>query len=260
MNPRHQPPRGVPAWFVTFGDMMTLLLCFFVLLLSFSTTDPAMYKDVSGSLHEALGVQREDATYDTPMGTDPVSRDFRPTFTVDVVQEKLKSAVKLELIKGEIEIESSQDRVILRLNDALTFAPGKPDLSDEARRILDKVRPVVETVPGKLLVEGHTDDTAIKNPLYPSNWGLSAARAAAVVVFLLEPGTISQQRIAAIGYGDSLPLVPNDTPEHRQKNRRVELVFMQPPQPDELDSKAITNRGVREQEILPPPTTQGTQP
>ncbi|MEF3168167.1 MAG: OmpA family protein [Deltaproteobacteria bacterium] len=246
-------PKGLPAWFATFGDMMSLLLCFFIMLLSFSTMDQAMYKEVSGSLRDALGVQRDEITYDVPMGTDSISRDFNPTFSVDVILEKIKSAVNLEFIKGEIEIEALEDRVVLRLNDDLTFEPGKADLTDKARALLDKIRPIVETVPGELMVSGHTDDVVINTTLYPSNWGLSAARAASVVDYLLLPRTIDPRRLAAIGFGDSRPIVPNTTPENRKRNRRVELTFLQSPRPDEIDIRPLTGKGLREQEILPAP-------
>lgn len=248
-------PKGLPGWLATFGDLMSLLLCFFVLLLSFSTMDPAMFKEVSGSLRNAFGVQREDITYDIPMGTEIVSRDFNPIFSVDVILEKIKSAIKLELIKGEIEIEAMKDRVVLRLNDDLNFEPGRADLTEKARALLDKIRPVVETVPGELMVAGHTDNVVINSALYPSNWGLSAARAASVVDYLLMPRTIDPRRLAAIGYGDSRPLVPNTTPENRKRNRRVELTFLQPPNPDEIDIRPPTGKGLREQEILPVPIT-----
>ncbi len=246
-------PAGAPKWMVTFGDLMSLLLCFFVLLLSFSTMDPAMFKEVSGSLRQAFGVQRDDIVYDIPKGLDIVAREFNPVFDVDVILEKIKSAIKLELIKGEIEIEALTDRVILRLNDDVTFDPGSARLQDKAKPLLAKLRKVIEEVPGDVMVAGHTDNIPIKNGLFTSNWGLSAARAASVVEFLLEPGTIAPARMAAVGYGDSRPRVPNDSPEHRAKNRRVELIFMQPSNPDDFETAPITEKGIQDQELLPPP-------
>ncbi len=238
---------------VTFGDLMSLLLCFFVLLLSFSTMDPAMFKEVSGSLRQAFGVQREDIVYDIPRGVDIVAREFNPIFDVDVILEKIKSAIKLELIKGEIEIEAMSDRVVLRLGDEVTFDPGKAVLKPRAKPILAKIRKVIEEVPGEVMVAGHTDDVPIKNSIFTSNWSLSAARAAAVVEFLLEPRTIASERMAAVGYADSRPRFPNDTAEHRAKNRRVEIVFLQPTNPDDFNVTPITEKGLKDQELLPPP-------
>ena len=232
---------------------MSLLLCFFVLLLSFSTMDPAMFKEVSGSLRNAFGVQKSEITYEIPKGIDIVSREFNPIFSVDVVLEKIKSAIKLELIKGEIEIEALKDRVILRFKDELTFPPGSAELMPSAKPVLDKIRTIIEQVPGEVLVAGHTDDIPIRSERFPSNWHLSAARAATVVKYLLKNGTIAMSRLAAVGYGPSRPRYPNDTPEHRKKNRRVEIIFMQPPNPEDFEVTPVTGGTIKEQEIMPAP-------
>ncbi len=235
MGKKCECPKGAPMWMVTFGDLMSLLLCFFVLLLSFSTMDPAMYKEVSGSLEKAFGVQREDITLEIPKGIDIISRDFNPPFNIDVILEKIKSAIKLELIKGEIEVEALNDRVVLRLKDQITFEPGNDELNERARPILDKIRNIIETVPGQVMVTGHTDDIPPKKGKFKSNWHLSAARAATVVAYLLRLHSIDPRRMAAVGYGSSRPLALNDTPEHMAKNRRVEIVFLQPKNPDDFE-------------------------
>ncbi|NDY42033.1 OmpA family protein [Dissulfurirhabdus thermomarina] len=255
--PKKTEEAGAPKWMVTFGDLMSLLLCFFVLLLSFSTMDPAMFKEVSGSLKEAFGVQREEYHPDLPKGLDIVSREFAATFNVDVLLEKIRSAIMLELIKGEIDIEALDDRVILRLDNEITFPPGRATLKPAARAYLDKIRRIIEEVPGEVLVAGHTDDVPLRGGRYPSNWSLSAARASSVVEYLLAKGTIAPNRMAATGYGPSRPRYPNDTPEHRAANRRVEIIFMQPTQLEDLEVAPITEKGFREQEMMPPLKPEG---
>jgi len=239
-------------WMVTFGDLMSLLLCFFVLLLSFSTMDPAMFKEVSGSLKQAFGVQREQIVYDLPRGVDIVSREFSPVFNTEEILEKIKSTIKLELIKGLIEIEALEDRVILRLNDDVTFEPGSAELKKTGLSVLTKLRTVVSDVPGEIMVEGHTDDIPIRSRFFSSNWKLSADRAAAVVEFFLQKNTIAPRRMAAVGYGPSRPRVANDSPEHRAKNRRVEFIILQPPRPEMFEVIPVTEKGLPDQEILPP--------
>ncbi len=250
MGKKCECPKGAPMWMVTFGDLMSLLLCFFVLLLSFSTTDPAMYKEVSGSLEKAFGVQKQEITLDIPKGIDIVSRDFNPVFSVDVILEKIKSAIKLELIKGEVQVEALNDRVVLRMNDEITFDPGSDQLKEESKPILDKIRSIIETVPGDIVVSGHTDDSPVSGT-FESNWHLSAARAASVVVYLLRRHSIDPSRMAAVGYGASQPLVLNDTPEHRARNRRVEIIFLQPRNPDNFEVRPLDEKGILEQEPLP---------
>lgn len=244
---------GAPKWMVTFGDLMSLLLCFFVLLLSFSTMDPAMFKEVAGALKNAFGVQKKELVYEMPKGVDIVSREFVPVFNVEVILEKIKSAIRLELIKGEVQVEALDDRVILHLSEEVTFPPGQADLQPEAQSVMTRIRQIIEEVPGEVLVAGHTDSRPVRNARFSSNWSLSAARAAAVVEFLLETKTIWPKRLAAVGYGDSRPRVPNDTPEHWARNRRVELVFMQPTHPEDVQVTPVTEKGLREQEIIPRP-------
>ena len=255
MGKKCECPAGAPRWMVTFGDLMSLLLCFFVLLLSFSTMDPAMFKEVSRSLRNAFGVQKSEIVFEIPKGIDIVSREFNPVFSIDIILEKIKSAIRLELIKGDIEIEALKDRVILRFNDEITFPPGSAQLMSSAKPLLDKIRTVIEQVPGEVLVAGHTDDVPIRSGRFPTNWHLSAARAATVVTYLLKKGTIAQSRMGAIGYGPSRPRFLNNTPENRRKNRRVEIIFMQPKNPDEFEVAPVTGEMIKDQEILPAPVT-----
>lgn len=250
MGKKSECVKGAPKWMVTFGDLMSLLLCFFVLLLSFSTMDPAQFKEVSGSLEKAFGVQKQEITFEIPKGVDIVSRDFNPVFSVDIVLEKIKSAIKLELIKGEVEVEALSDRVILRMNDEITFRPGSDRLTEPAKVILDKMRRIIEEVPGEVLVAGHTDNIPVRGR-FASNWHLSAARAASVVVYLLRNHSIVPTRLAAVGYGDSRPIAPNNSPGNRARNRRVELIFMQPSNPDDFDVKPVDEQGLLEQELMP---------
>ncbi|QJA06929.1 OmpA family protein [Thermosulfurimonas marina] len=239
---------GAPQWMTTFSDLMSLLMCFFVLLLSFSEMDVAKFKEVAGSLREAFGVQREEVVFQTPKGLDIVSREFEARFTVEELLERLKAAVKLELIKGQIQIESLEDRVVLRLNNRLVFPPGSAELTPQAKHVLDALGQVFKLFDGEIVVAGHTDDTPPRGR-FRSNWELSAARAVAVVEYLLKKGYVYPEQISAVGYGPSRPLYPNDTPEHRQANRRVEIILLQKKSP--VLKYQETFSGKTEQEILP---------
>ena len=240
---------GAPKWMTTFSDLMSLLMCFFVLLLSFSEMDVARFKEVAGYLREAFGVQREEIVFQLPKGIDVVSTEFPAKFTVDEILERIKAAVKLELIKGEIQIESLKDRVILRLQDELLFPKGKAELTPRAKQVLLKIGEVLELFDGEIIVAGHTDDSPLKNNRYRSNWELSSARAVSVVEFLLKNKFVFPRQIAAVGYGPSRPLYPNDTEEHRAANRRVEIILLQKKAPILGYSEAFS--GQREQEPLP---------
>ncbi|WP_297055296.1 OmpA family protein [Thermosulfurimonas sp.] len=246
---KNQCESGAPKWMTTFSDLMSLLLCFFVLLLSFSEMDVAKFKEVAGSLRNAFGVQREEVVFEIPKGLDIVSREFETRFTVEELLERLKSAVKLELIKGQIQIESLEDRVVLRLNNQLIFPPGSATLTPQAKRILDSLGDVFKLFDGEIIVAGHTDNTPPRGGRYRSNWELSAARAVAVVEYLLKKGYVLPEQVAAVGYGPSRPLYPNDTPQHRAANRRVEIILLQKKNP--LLKYRETFSGKIGQEIIP---------
>ncbi len=240
---------GAPKWMTTFSDLMSLLLCFFVLLLSFSEMDVARFKEVAGSLRDAFGVQREEVVFQIPKGLDVVSTEFPARFTVDELLERVKAAVKLELIKGEIQIESLKDRVILRFKDELMFPKGSAELTPRAKAVLLKLGEVLALFDGEIIVAGHTDNLPIHSPKFRSNWDLSAARAVSVVDFLLAHKFVLPRQIAAVGYGPSRPLYPNDTEEHRAANRRVEIILLQKNAPLLGYSEAFS--GKRNQEPLP---------
>ncbi len=252
--PREEPQKskcetGAPKWMTTFSDLMSLLMCFFVLLLSFSEMDVAKFKEVAGSLRQAFGVQREEVVFDIPKGLDIVSREFQVRFTVEELLERLKSAVKLELIKGEIQIESLEDRVVLRMKDRLIFAPGSARLTPQAKLVLDALGEVFKLFDGEIVVAGHTDDTPVRGGRYRSNWELSAARAVSVLEYLLKKGYVLPEQVSAVGYGPSRPLYPNDTPEHRAANRRVEIILLQKKAPLLKYKEAFSGR--QGQEAIP---------
>ncbi len=236
---------------VTFADLMSLLLCFFVLLLSFSTTDPKMFKDVSGSLVRAFGVQREEIQIEQPKGIDMISREFKALFSAEEVMEKMKSTLKMELIKGQIDIEFIDDRIVLRMNDELAFEKSGATLKPDAKAIIDKLRPVFAQTPGDIVVTGHTDSSPIHTQTYPSNWSLSAARAASVVEYFTSTGDIAPNRFTATGYAQYRPV--DLTSEGGYKNRRVEIVFLQPTRPTNFTvESASTGSKQSSQETISP--------
>ncbi|WP_022852433.1 flagellar motor protein MotB [Thermodesulfatator atlanticus] len=240
---------GAPKWMTTFADLMSLLMCFFVLLLSFSEMDPAKFKEVAGSLRDAFGVQREEIVFQLPKGISVVTTEFPPKFTVDDLLERIRATVKLEMIKGEIQIESLKDRVVLRFKDEVMFPKGSAELTPRAKQILLKVGEILELFDGEIIVAGHTDDTPIVRGKYRSNWELSAARAVSVVEFLLKHKFVLPRQVAAVGYGPSRPLYPNDTEKHRAANRRVEIILLQQKNPLLKYQEAFS--GAKEQEPLP---------
>jgi chemotaxis protein MotB len=256
------PPEGLPAYMGTFADLMSLLMCFFVLLLSFAEMDALKYKMVVKSLDNAFGVQREVAANEIPKGTSIIAQEFspgepRPTPLKEVRQdtidetrdalkikvdaedvakaqakeiaeeaEKFKEALEGEIAEGLIDVETELNRIVIRIREKGSFQSGNARLNREFLPIIGKIHDVLVKTDGKIAVAGHTDDIPISTPRYRSNWELSTSRATSVVHELLRNSEILPERFVLEGYADTQPLVPNDTREDRARNRRVEIVVL----------------------------------
>jgi chemotaxis protein MotB len=232
---------GAPAWVVTFGDLMSLLLCFFVLLLSFSEMDKAVYKQVAGSLRKAFGVQRKVKTMDPAKGIKMIAKDFDQELIATqqreefiemqkkkTIGEELKKAVETlsEGMKNLIQVEVGNKEITVRLMGETTFDSGKADIKQQMKPLLRKIGSVLKKTKGNITVTGHTDNVPLRsNWIYKSNLELSIARAASVAEFLLHKTDIKPSRIAAMGYGEYRPQESNATTEGRSKNRRVEIIL-----------------------------------
>ena len=214
--------QGAPAWMCTFADLMSLLLCFFVLLLSFAEMDRQKFKQVAGSMEEAFGVQRSEPAFDSPSGLEMISPDF-PTIPLDV-KTKIMEAIAKEMEEGLVQALESSEGVKLRVKDSIAFEIGKAELRQEFKPFLDKIGKIVAEAGLKVTVGGHTDNVPLKpGTQYVSNWGLSADRAVQVVEYWLTKFKIPGENLAAAGFADGQPAAPNDTSLGRSKNRRVEF-------------------------------------
>ena len=217
----------------TYGDMVTLLLTFFVFLYSFSSIDVQKFKKMMFSFQGALGVlpggktiQEDSAAFQGSMGQDAGDANRRTTQFKQGVAQQLQALAKQEGLENQIVVQVNQRGVTVSLSEQFLFAPGGADLSPLARRVLFKIGQILKAFPNQLAVEGHTDNSPLEGGLYKDNWGLSAGRAAVVASYLADRVGISPNRLQAVGYGANKPIVPNDTLEHRALNRRVDLILL----------------------------------
>ncbi len=253
---------GLPPWLATFADMMSLLLCFFVLLLSFAEIDAIRFKKMAESMKDAFGVQKEVVTIEMVKGTSVVLQHFSPAIpvmtleevvkqtttdekkelevteeVVEAVEKKIESEVEQqaialrEALKEEIEqqmvtVEREDTKIIIRIQEKGSFPSGRADLHPDFLEVMERISAEVAGMPGHILVAGHTDDRPISTVRFRSNWELSSARAVSVVHALLRNPEVKPERVSAEGHAETRPLVPNDTPENQAKNRRVELVLI----------------------------------
>ena len=275
--PEEEKP-GTPAWVVTFADLMSLLMCFFVLLLSFSEIDAQKFKQIAGELSAAFGVQRDVPAVEMPMGTSIIFDNFssapaEPTVINEIKQtttdqkpkvdtlrgavdsaataaeqqkiqeqlEQLRKVLKPALSDGRINVTQEQHRIVIRVEEKGSFPSGSAKLTWEFESLLLEMAEVLASIPGELTIEGHTDDVPIRTDRFYSNWDLSAARAASVANALLASGAVEPNRLAVKGLADTAARVDNDSAENRAKNRRVEIII---DLPDPLEEQEIQLRDI----------------
>lgn len=278
-------PAGLPPWLATFADLMSLLMCFFVLLLSFATIDAVKFKKMAESMKDAFGVQREIPASEIVMGVSVIKREFSPTIAEESVVEQVKQqttdttkenlemkdpksaedakqeqggksaeelekeqleqqlqqkleqeaeeqvqelqeALELEIEAGQVSVEREGSKVIIRIQEKGSFSSGSASLAPEFYEVMDKITAVLQDRSGKIIVAGHTDNIPIRTGRFRSNWELSSARAVTVLHAMLRNPDILEERVLVEGHADTKPLVDNDSPENRAKNRRVELVVI----------------------------------
>lgn len=210
---------GAPGWMTTYGDLMSLLLTFFILLMTFSSIELTKFKAAMGSLQGALGVLETDRGRVTYMEEFVAYRKNVLSQTLGEIELYLKR----NQLQGLVYVTQVKEGIRFRLSDPLLFDSGKADLRPVGYGVLSRIADIILKLPCEVIVEGHTDNVPIHTSQFPSNWELSAARAVSVVKYLALSEGISPSRLSAVGYGEHRPLVPNTTLENRAKNRRVEV-------------------------------------
>ncbi len=261
------PPVGAPTWLATFADLMSLLMCFFVLLLSFATMDISKFKKLAGSMNEAFGVQSSISANEIPMGTSIIAQHFSPAQTTPSAIDEIKQSteqedeklsmsvddmeqakqqllqIKLDEIKvqaeqivesldaeikeGLVSVETDGLKIVIRIDEKGSFPSGAAVLKAGFEPVMEKITEAVNVSVGEVYVAGHTDNIPISTDWYRSNWELSASRSVTVAHFMLSNKETNPERIIIQGYADTRPLVDNNSAENRAKNRRVEIVIAQ---------------------------------
>jgi len=228
-------PECMPEWLATFGDLMSLLLCFFVLLLSMSTMDAKKVKEAIGSLAGALSVleggTQTEVSRERIQKATPIEKNEE---TAEAVNRLSQSIVEFkQFSKGgkgnSITLQEAEEGFFIRLPADITFAPGSARITNnDTLLFLKRIALIIKEYLPKnieIQVKGFTDN--IPPPPtspYADNWELSAARALSVLKILIKDG-VNPKQLSAAAYGEYHPIASNDTPEGRAKNRRVEIWF-----------------------------------
>jgi len=228
--------RSVAPWVITFADMVTLLMVFFILLFAIGTVEQEKWRQIKESLREALGADSVEEL-GTRQGLDVVKTqvDEQTVHAVDEVGamvnreiEDIISEVEEFVFKnklsGEVRVSSEERGAVITISDLVLFPAGSADMTLKGRTTLRQVFDVLKQFNYNVKVEGHTDNTPIHTLRFPSNWELSASRAAEVAHMLIDDG-FRPERLSVEGFAEFRPKVPNTSAENRAINRRIEVVY-----------------------------------
>lgn len=244
-----------PAWIVTFADLATLLLTFFILLLSFAEMDVEKYRAMASSMSVAFGSSNvladdiggspltmiESDTVSLP--EPPEARESVPEFineraegpaptrvqggVIDLASRMIRE-LESEVASEALSVSYDENQVVIRFSEEATFRSGEAAIKPEMIPIIERVVNVLSACTGDVLVSGYTDDRPISSSRFRSNWDLSAARAVSVVHELVMNRQVPADRVVAAGRAETNPLAPNDSADNRALNRRVEIAIRNP--------------------------------
>ncbi|MEI7025635.1 flagellar motor protein MotB [Paenibacillus sp. y28] len=231
-------------WLITYADLITLLLIFFVILYSVSKIDANQYDSLAQSLQ--FQFNKNDSLLEAGSGlngsmnpspkTDQEAADKERAEQEarEAQEQKLQDALKIindyiseNHLEAEVSVRDTEKGISITLKDLFLFDLGKADLKPAASPILEQLAALVPKLDSKISIEGHTDNLPLATgALYKDNWGLSGARSLSVLRYFVETAKLDSSQFIFTGYADTRPVAPNDTEENRTKNRRVEIVVL----------------------------------
>ncbi|KYO64579.1 Motility protein B [Thermovenabulum gondwanense] len=220
---------GSPLWMTTYGDLITQILIFFVLLYSLSSIDTKKFDLAMTSLQGSLGILQGGKTYykqefiESGTGQNYVAE--REKTELEKIGTEIEKIIESNNLRG-IKVDLDERGLTIRFLEGALFDSGKAVIKDNSKEILDKIAPILKDSNHHIRVEGHTDNVPIHTREFPSNWELSTARAVNVVRYFIEVHGINPKKISAAGYGEYRPVVPNDTDKNRALNRRVDIIIL----------------------------------
>ncbi|OON97996.1 MAG: hypothetical protein ATN36_00240 [Epulopiscium sp. Nele67-Bin005] len=235
---------GLPAWMGTFSDLMTLLLCFFVLLFSMAETDAAKFTAFINSFDGSVGIMYGGATITNSEGlvgggvdnfanNDDIIEEYKEAQDQIIkeemrnIEKEIQEYIDSEGVADRVEVEQRGDVVIITFDNAMLFASGSATLQPASIPVLDimgtKLKEYLDGDNYNMKLEGHTDNVPISTAQFPSNWELSASRAIAVAQFFVTELGFDPAKTSAEGFGEYQPVGDNNTAEGRAENRRVEV-------------------------------------
>ena len=214
-------------WLLTYADLITLLLAFFIVMYSMSKVDAKKFGAVQMALTSVLHGGRSPWEGRAPgMPTDDKRQNLLNPNDLRILQSKIGQSFETRNDSTNVTTDIDARGLVIHVRENTFFESGSSDLTPPAQSALDAIAAMIQGIANYIKVEGHTDNIPIHTNEFPSNWELSTARATKVVRYLIDTYDFSPDRISASGYAEYRPLFPNDIPENRAKNRRVDIVIL----------------------------------
>lgn len=225
------------AWLLPYSDLMTLLLALFIALFAISQTDQTKLSALAQAFSAAFNMggpsffnqagpnvsPQRQLMSDEDVGNQAYMQENQ---SLQDLKEQLDAYIMQNSLEDQLSTQLEEEGLMIRIKERALFPSGSADLVPESQRIGPIVAGLLAAVPERVLISGHTDTDPINNAQFPSNWELSSVRAMTFMKYLLSINNqLNPARFSAIGYGEYRPIALNDTPEHKQANRRVEILI-----------------------------------
>ena len=224
------PPKAVKdrseRWLLTYSDLITLLLIFFIVLYSMSRVDAKRFEQVSQSLAIAFGSVGRSGVLEAGRSVIPGEKVYKERHEMQNTEEKIRRMIAQKGLEGKVSTDLTDRGLVISVKDTVLFTEGSAELDERASGIIAGVAHILSSTPNAIRVEGHTDTVPIHTDRFPSNWELSTARAISVLRFFIQHTGISPERLSAAGYGEYKPAYPNTSERNRALNRRVDIVLL----------------------------------
>jgi chemotaxis protein MotB len=225
-NEEHE---NAERWLLTYADLITLLLAFFIMMYVFSKKDAHKYDEVASHLKTIFSGGTGLADKGSVTATSPIDMPSRGASSGEIKRQLEGEFMDKNREKSgaeNISVLSDERGIVIRVLDKAFFDEGKADLKEGAKSALDKIVPIIKNVDNHIRIEGHTDNVPINTAEFKSNWELSVRRATEVVRYFIEKRGLPPERVSATGYAEHRPIMQNTSPKNRSLNRRIEIIVV----------------------------------
>ncbi|MBA5851405.1 flagellar motor protein MotB [Clostridium sp. cel8] len=229
---REKKPDGL-RWMLTYSDLITLLMIFFIVMYSMGQVDQNKYRQIAESFSIAMGGGKsiigsdsKPSVKDSVKQIDTLNVSQVEKNKLDKLQQQVNKYLKQNKLSGSVSTNIDERGLVVSINDTLFFDTGKAEIKPEIKTKLKEIGKIINELGNSIRVEGHTDNVPISNNKYSSNWQLSAIRAANVVQFLQDEVGVKPEKLSVGGYGEYKPVAANSTDVGRAKNRRVDIIIL----------------------------------